>query len=134
MYTLGTIRTFRTANFRVIVDAVEEESPDLSWDEDGSTRDGIESGRYLLFCVRARVIHDDLGEIASDYLGNCVYESLEAFQDHRECAAQTRELRAQGSQAVCGSHFSDMVSEVCREARTRLATMRDGLNGLRIRA
>lgn len=134
MFTLGTIRTFRTANFRVIVDAIACDSLDLSWDETGEVREKINNGELLAFDVRARVVHDDLGEIASDYLGGCIYESLEAFMDHKECAAQTRKLRAEGSNAVVGSYFSDMVRNVCRDARKRLAELRDGLNGLHVRA
>lgn len=117
MNTLGTIRKFKTANFTVIVDAIEEISPDLSWDEDGSQQEGIESGKYILFCARARVFYNGL-ELASDYLGNCIYESLTRFQDHKECAAYTRKLRAEGSNAICGSYFSDMVKTVCTDART----------------
>lgn len=120
MYSIGTIREFRTKHFSVIVDAIDEDYPDLSWDETGETQDKIESGEYILFCARARVIHVDLGEIGSDYLGNCVYESLESFEDHRECAAYTRELRKSGNNAVCGSYFADMVAESIRQARETL--------------
>lgn len=35
MYTLGTIRKFQTPNFKVVVDAVEEDDLDLSFDESG---------------------------------------------------------------------------------------------------
>ena len=133
-YTLGTIREFRTAKFRVIVDAIEDDAPDLSFDEDGSVRRGIDDGTFTLFTARARVIHDDLGEVASDYLGGCIYETLQTFQDHRRCRAATRALRARGdSTAVCGSYFADMVRTVCTDARKRLRTLRDGLNGLTIR-
>jgi hypothetical protein len=89
--TLGTIREFETENFRVVVDAIEETDLDLSWDEDGSQRDGLESGRLIAFCARARVILKETGqELGSDYLGECIYESLEAFEDHRECGIQNR--------------------------------------------
>lgn len=133
MYTLGTIRTFRTANFRVIVDAIDCDSLDLSWDETGEVGEKINNGELLAFDVRARVIHDELGEIASDYLGGCIYESLAAFMDHKECAAETRKLRKEGSSAIVGSYFSDMVRNVCRDARKHLVQLRDGLNGLHIR-
>jgi hypothetical protein len=130
---LGTIRTFRTANFRVIVDALEDYDADLSWDDTGEVLAKLQSGEFICFTVRARVIHDELGEVASDYLGGCIYSSIDEFQDHRECGAQTRKLRAEGSDAICGSYFADMIGEVCRAARKRLATMRTGLNGLTIR-
>jgi len=117
METLATIREFKTRNFRVIIDAIPEYFPDLSWDETGEVSEKINAGEYWVFCARARVIHNELGEIASDYLGECIYDSPDAFQDHRECAAYTRKLREQGSHAICGSYFADMVRTVCTEAR-----------------
>jgi len=113
MHTIGTIREFRTANFRVIVDAIEEDCPDLSWDDSGEVAEAIESGRYMLFCARARVIHDSLGEIAEESLGNCICESLQAFWKQ--------------------GYLADMVHEVCRHARRELRRMRDEINGLTIR-
>ena len=86
---IGTIREFKTQNFHVVVDAVEEMDLDLSWDEDGSTREGLEDGELIAFCARARVLFRGL-EIASDYLGGCVYRSLDEFEDHRECGKQNR--------------------------------------------
>jgi len=38
---IGTIREFKTKHFHVVVDAVEEFDLDLSWDEDGQTREGL---------------------------------------------------------------------------------------------
>jgi len=130
MQSDNVIREFETKNFRVIVDAVQDDYPDMSWDDGGEVQDKIDSGEYVLFCARARVIEKNTGaELASDYLGGCIYESLQAFMNHRECAAQTRELRAKGQDAICGSYFSDMVHNVCTEARLKLGT----LKGLRIR-
>lgn len=96
--SLGTIREFNTPNFRVVVDAIEESDLDLSWDKDGQTRAGLESGKYIAFVARARVFLTANGqEIASDYLGGCVYESLDAFQDHKECGAANRKrIKQQG--------------------------------------
>jgi hypothetical protein len=88
---IGTIREFKTENFHVIIDAVEEQDLDLSWDEDGSTREGLEDGSLVAFCARARVFLRGL-EVSSDYLGGCIYKSLREFQDHKECAAYTRKL------------------------------------------
>ncbi len=86
---IGTIREFKTQNFHVVVDAVEEFDLDLSWDENGSTREGLENGSLIAFCARARVFFRGL-EIASDYLGGCIYKSLADFEDHRECGKQNR--------------------------------------------
>ena len=119
-HSMGIIREFRTANFRVVVDAIDDDDADLSWDEDGSTRAGLNSGALVLFCARARVFYRGT-EIAADYLGGCVYKSLADFQDHRKCASYTRELRANGGAAVCGSYFADMIAEVISEARRELS-------------
>lgn len=121
-----TIREFNTAQFRVVVDAVPDYTGDCGLpDDDGETLAKIESGEYLVFTARARVLHKTLGEIASDYLGACIYSDPADFQDHRECAKYTRELQAtHGPNHVCGSYFASMVSTVCREARERLREMR----------
>ena len=88
---MGTIREFETENFKVIVDAVEENDLDLSWDEDGSQREGLESGSLIAFCARVRVIYKPTEEtVGTDYLGGCIYRSLFEFEDHRECGHQNR--------------------------------------------
>src|SRR6266404_1369086 len=93
---IGTIRECKTQNFHVVVDAVEEFDLDLSWDENGSTRRGLENGTLIAFCARARVFLRGK-EIASDYLGGCIYKSLEDFADHKECGKQNREtIRREG--------------------------------------
>ena len=93
---IGTIREFKTKNFHVVIDAVEEIDLDLSWDEDGRTREGLENGSLIAFCARARVFLRGK-EIASDYLGGCIYKSLEDFADHKECGKQNREtLKREG--------------------------------------
>jgi hypothetical protein len=90
---IGIIRAFETENFRVVVDALPEDDLDLSWDEDGETARKLESGLLVAFVARARVILKETGEeLAADYLGGCVHEDLDAFQDHRQCAAYTRKL------------------------------------------
>jgi hypothetical protein len=104
----------------VIVDAIDEDSPDISFDETDETRTKLENGTWVIFCARARVIHDTLGEIASDYLGNCIYESLDAFMDHKECGARNKQLAAAGHEGRCGSYFRDMIRTVCREARAAI--------------
>jgi len=96
MYKIGTIREFKTQNFHVLIDAVEEECPDLSFDETGETARKIDNGTYILFCARARCFFRGL-EVASDYLGNYIYKSLEDFADHKECGRQNRaRLRREG--------------------------------------
>lgn len=123
MQTIGTIREFKTPNFHVIVDAVEDHDADLSWDETGEVMQQIKDGELVCFAARARVLLDD-SEIASDYLGGCVYSDIRAFENHRECGAETRNLRAAGSNAVCGSYFADMVKTVCSDAREYMRALR----------
>jgi hypothetical protein len=120
MRKVGTIREFKTRNFRVIVDAVEDDDLDLSWDDTGEIREKLENGELMNFSVRARVFHKELGELSADYLGGCIYESPADFMDHMECAEQTRKLREQGSDAVCGSYFADMVRQSVKDARKAL--------------
>lgn len=116
---IDTIREFQTPNFQVIVDALPDDDLDLSWDEDGSTLAGLESGELIAFIARARVLLNGR-EIANDYLGGCIYKSLADFMDHKECGRYNRELAAKGEPGRCGSYFKDMINQVCDEARTEL--------------
>lgn len=84
---IGTIREFKTKHFHVVCDALEDFDLDLSWDEDGSTREGLESGELIAFCARVRVFCKGT-EVGRDYLGGCIYPSLAAFMDHKECGKQ----------------------------------------------
>jgi hypothetical protein len=97
------IRRFSTKQFTVRIDALPEDDLDLSFDDDGSVREALDNERLVAFCVRARVFHKTLGEVASDYLGGCIYESLEDFTQRH-------------------GYFADMVHNVCREARKAIAS------------
>jgi len=119
------IREFHTKNFRVTVEALPEYDLDLSWDEDGETAKGLESGELIAFCAHAYVVHRPTGQIlAEDFLGNCVYKSLDDFMDHRECGKQNREWEKPGKTGRCGSYFSDMIAEAIGEARKQLVKMK----------
>ena len=89
--TLGNIRTFKTKNFKVVIDAEEEYDLDLSFDDTGEVAEKLDSGEFIAFCAHAYVLGPDGEELADDYLGNCIYESIEAFMDHKECGVQNRE-------------------------------------------
>ena len=94
--TGNIIREFETEHFHVIADAVEEDSPDLSFDETGETVQGIEDGSLIVFCARVRVILKDTDQVVGrDYLGNCIYKSLSDFEDHRSCGLQNRKTTKQ---------------------------------------
>jgi hypothetical protein len=114
--SIGTIREFHTRNFKVIVDALPEDDLDLSFDETGEVARKLDNGTFIAFVARARVLfHGSI--VGTDYLGGCIYESLDAFQDHRECGKQNRKWERQGKTGRCGSYFHDMIREACAEAR-----------------
>lgn len=114
----NVMREFHTPNYIVRATAEEEYDLDLSFDEDGSVRDGIESGRFIVFCAHVEVIHRPTGAtLGEDYLGNCIYESFDDFMDHRACGRQNRKWAKQGKSGQCGSYFSDMIHEAIAEAR-----------------
>ena len=123
--TYGNIRTFQTAHFLVCVDALFEHDPDFSFEGGDEAREKVESGEWTIFCARVQVLHYTLGVLGEEFLGNCIYADIAEFEDHRECAAETRKLRAEGSEAVCGSYFAGMIAEAIKEARSTLRKAKD---------
>ena len=105
MSKLETIKVYKTANFRVTVDALEEDSPDLSWDETGEVAKAINDGILVLFCARVRVEHFQLGIVAEDYLGNCIYKDAQDF------------IKNSG-------YFVSMIHDCCHRARVSISAMR----------
>jgi hypothetical protein len=95
---------FETARTAIIFDVAPEDDLDLSWDDDGSTREGLESGLYVAFVARVRCLIDG-AEAGADYLGSCIYESAESF-------------------ITDSSYFRDMVREAVAEARKHAAKPR----------
>jgi hypothetical protein len=121
---IQTIREFRTRNFVITVTAVTDDDVDVSFDETGEIARKLQSGELMAFGVEVTAHHKEFGDVAEESLWGCIYESPDEFQDHRACGRRTRELRAQGSKAVCGSYFSDMVRTVCTEARAEVKKRR----------
>lgn len=111
------IRTFQTDKFAVTVTAIEDNDLDLSFDDDGEVRRKLESGELEAFAVKAALYFRG-EEIASDYLGGCIYESPAAFMDHRGIR---RYCPPGGKPGQCGSYFSDMVRGVISEGRKILS-------------
>lgn len=134
-----TLREFNTPNFRVVVDYTID--PDIT-EYDGDFPEAMvrdKRGRYLgrlddliardiirCYMFRVRVMMgadcDDEIELSDDYLGGSWHTDPEDFQDHRECAAYTRKLRAEAGhdKIVCGSYFAGMISQAIGEARKEL--------------
>lgn len=122
-HRLGIMRIFKTKHFTVVADALEERDLDLAFDEDGSIREGLESGEFTAFTAHVYVMLNGR-IIGEDYLGNCIYKDFDDFMDHKECGKQDRERAAQGKEGRCGSYFSDMIHTAIAEARKTLAKER----------
>lgn len=129
MYPLGTMREFNTRNFKIVCDAVEEDDLDLSFDETGEVKHDLEIGRLISFVARVRVFYHGT-EVGTDYLGGCIYRSLDDFMDHRECGRQNTEYESKGEHTRCGSYFHQMINDACAEARKHLAEYKN----LRVRS
>lgn len=120
--TLGVIRRFNTKNFIIEVTAEEEYDLDLSFDEDGSIQKRLQNGDLIAFCAKAEVIHRDTNDrLAIEYLCNCIYKNIAEFQDHK------------GADSKYGSYFKDMVTEVCDQARVKIAERALLYSNLKIR-
>lgn len=133
---LGLIREFKIGRqFRVVVDAFAEDSPDFSWDTSGETERDVAAGKLVAFMVRVRVIHRDLGELSADYLGNCIAQSIDSFMDLAEVGTNRRKLLRQPGQenTDCGSEFRDMVRQAIADARGRLIELRAAALSVRVR-
>ena len=102
---------FKTARFIVKVTSEAEFDLDLSWDEDGFVAEGIESGKFEVFCAKCAVYFEGK-EVASDFLGGCIYENIDDFKDNLG-------INATG----CGSYFSGMVKTTISDARLYFKNM-----------
>lgn len=123
MTRLAIIRKFKTANFTVVMEALPEHDLDLSFDDTGEVATKLDSGEFVAFCAHAYVKGPNGETLADDYLGNCIYEDFDSFMDHRECGRANREYEAKGESGRCGSYFTDMIHNVCSEARLAMAKL-----------
>jgi hypothetical protein len=93
---------FETARFAIVYSVTDDHYLDLSWDDDGLIRDGLERGSLVAFEARVQCLLDGR-EVGADHLGGCIYESARAF--------------------VGDGYFRDMVSMAIAEARKTLSDM-----------
>lgn len=98
---------FATKDFRVQWDIHPCDDLDLSWDETGETARNLDSGLWSAFDSEIRVFYRGR-EIASQYLGQSIYENPADFRDHV------------GSRGAYGSYFTDMVKTAIAEARQQM--------------
>jgi hypothetical protein len=123
MYT--PIWSFRTHNFKVLYSICPEPDLDLSWDDDGSTAKGIAAGELIAFQARVEVINRRTGcVLGAQYLGNCIYESAEAFISHRHPNPQYRNCSLNHDDVRFCSYFPDMVRDAIKEARKNHVKLR----------
>jgi hypothetical protein len=107
-----------------VVNAFVDEDVDLSTygaDEQKQIELELANGDLISFWVEVVVTHrTTLVDLGHDALGGCIYESIDAFQDHRACGRQNREWAANGANACCGSQFRGIVETAIKEARQNL--------------
>jgi hypothetical protein len=106
--------------FTVKGEIAPDDDMDLSWDDSGETREGLNDGRLIAFRTRVSVY---LGgqRIGEDHLGGSVYANpSDFFSEHLDCAMENERLRAAGSAARCGAYLPDMVRGAVADARNWL--------------
>ena len=118
---------FNTNRFSIVCTAEDEWDVDLSWDETGETAEKIESGEWTVFCAKVEVLFDGV-EIASDYLGQCIYADPSDFvTGHRDADPMNRNCsimrKARGGNVCICHYFPDMVSTAIKEARQALSNV-----------
>jgi hypothetical protein len=105
MDIIDSIPVADTAGFHLTLEALVEYTPladtfDDSVDDLAQLAVDIEAGKYLYFCARVSAYkHGVL--LAQEYLGCCLYESLQQFHD-------------------ASDYYADMVDTAIEQARAKL--------------
>jgi hypothetical protein len=118
--------TFKTRHFKITATTEFNAQPDLSWDEDGSIAEALDSGELYCFDTIVRVYYRGT-EVAWQYLGESIYaDSRDFFTGHRDRDPMNRNctiMRAARGDILIGHYFPDMVREAIREARAHFADL-----------
>lgn len=96
---------FKTQRFVIRFEALPEWDLDLSWDETGAVTRDIENCTVSVFCAKVSVLLDGK-EVACNYLGQCIYRSIEEFI--------TRYRH---------DYFASLVRETIQEARSNILSL-----------
>jgi hypothetical protein len=112
---------FSIGRFTIAADITPSTDLDLSWDDTGETRDGLERGTLEAFDTKVSVSCNGV-EIASDWLCESIYsDPAEFFSDHRDRDPMNRNcsvMRAANGQNVSICHyFPGMISAAITQAR-----------------
>jgi hypothetical protein len=100
-----TIYQFNTRNFTILVEREYENDTDFSFDESGEIEHKCNSGELDAFAVKCGLYLNGK-EIASDYLGGCIYESYLDFKDNL------------GNK---NGYFGDMIKQTIKQGRKYLS-------------
>lgn len=100
---------FKTDRFTVRMTAEVEHDLDLSFDDSGEVRAKIDNGEYQVFCAKCSVELDGV-EIASDYLGQCIYSDVDQFRDHIGIGETAFRARAIKDLRAEMAHFAKRVA------------------------
>ena len=126
----STFYKFETKSFKVIAEALPEDAPLDDYmepellDEIASKLDG---GGLVRFCAHVQVTHKPSGIVlGNDYLGDCIYSSLDDFRrDGLGTAKLSREMTEESGTPTCiCAYFPGMIREAIQEARGNFADMK----------
>ena len=84
-------------------ESIEGLFPDDSKEQVTDTVNKIESGDLVYFCAKVTAFKNGI-ELASDYLGGCIYESEQSFIDSSD-------------------YFPDMVNTAVRESKEMISSL-----------
>ena len=108
-----TIRRYK--GFTVIFKALAEHDLDLSWSDDPyQLGEDIDQGHLIAFCACVELHYKHI-LLADEYLGQCIYKSIDEFINIRD------------------GYFDDMVESAFLEGRRELVKLRDGMNSITLK-
>lgn len=124
------IYSFKTANLSVMAYAEPEDTDPADLFDFQEDIDAINNGDVEYFQVTVEITHNHTGgELGSDYLGGCSYNSTDEFVDsHRDRNPMNRNCsvyRAKHPNSVICHYFPSMIRQACDEARDNLRKLRN---------
>lgn len=117
---------FAIGRFEIRADIKPCADIDLSWDDDGETRAGLESGALEAFDTRVSVWLNGV-KVGEDWLCESIYaDPADFFADHRSADPMNRNCSimraARGDNVVICHYFPSLVQAAIADARAWLAS------------